>query len=215
MKKEASKEGKKDIEAEWAKYFTTEELAISLTSAKTVDGSIFLPMIIIGSELKDQETILETYDGEINSSLLKLNSDGILEWIKSFEAEFNAMITVRETSDGGFIATGVYGSSNAVDIGNNLIMPANEDISGYLIKYNANFEPEWLKTYNDVILTTDIIVGFPGETDEEFQNCYNFLKDTIKPAFIHVFPYSRRANTPAAEMPDQVPEDVKKKRDKI
>ena len=61
----------------------------------------------------------------------------------------------------------------------------------------------------DVFFGIDVIVGFPGETDEEFQNCYNFLKDTIKPAFIHVFPYSRRANTPAAEMPDQVHEATK------
>ena len=55
----------------------------------------------------------------------------------------------------------------------------------------------------------DVIVGFPGETDEEFEKCYNFLRDIIKPAFIHVFPYSRRANTPAAEMPCQVHEATK------
>lgn len=64
----------------------------------------------------------------------------------------------------------------------------------------------------DVFFGIDVIVGFPGETDEEFQNCYNFLKDTIKPAFIHVFPYSRRANTPAAEMPCQVHEATKSAR---
>ena len=61
----------------------------------------------------------------------------------------------------------------------------------------------------DVFFGIDVIVGFPGETDEEFEKCYNFLKNTIKPAFIHVFPYSRRANTPAAEMPDQVHEATK------
>lgn len=61
----------------------------------------------------------------------------------------------------------------------------------------------------DVFFGIDVIVGFPGETDEEFNNCYNFLKDTIKPAFIHVFPYSRRANTPAAQMQNQVHEATK------
>ncbi len=61
----------------------------------------------------------------------------------------------------------------------------------------------------DVFFGIDVIVGFPGETDEEFEKCYNFLKDTIRPAFIHVFPYSRRANTPAAQMPDQVHEATK------
>lgn len=64
----------------------------------------------------------------------------------------------------------------------------------------------------DVFFGIDVIVGFPGETDEEFLKCYNFLKDTIKPAFIHVFPYSRRANTPAAQMPDQVHEATKSAR---
>lgn len=61
----------------------------------------------------------------------------------------------------------------------------------------------------DVFFGIDVIVGFPGETEEEFNNCYNFLKNTIKPAFIHVFPYSRRANTPAAQMPNQVHEATK------
>ncbi|MBR4088288.1 MAG: tRNA (N(6)-L-threonylcarbamoyladenosine(37)-C(2))-methylthiotransferase MtaB [Bacteroidales bacterium] len=61
----------------------------------------------------------------------------------------------------------------------------------------------------DVFFGIDVIVGFPGETEEEFNNCYNFLKHTIKPAFIHVFPYSRRANTPAAQMPNQVHEATK------
>ncbi|MDR2937384.1 MAG: tRNA (N(6)-L-threonylcarbamoyladenosine(37)-C(2))-methylthiotransferase MtaB [Prevotellaceae bacterium] len=49
----------------------------------------------------------------------------------------------------------------------------------------------------------DVIVGFPTETDEEFEDEYNFLK-TLQPAYLHVFPYSKRPNTPAAEM-EQVP----------
>ncbi len=64
----------------------------------------------------------------------------------------------------------------------------------------------------DVFFGIDVIVGFPGESDEEFENTYNFLKETIKPAFIHVFPYSKRANTPAAQMDNQVQESVKSKR---
>ncbi len=49
----------------------------------------------------------------------------------------------------------------------------------------------------------DVIVGFPTETDEEFEDEYNFLKE-LHPAYLHVFPYSKRPNTPAAEM-QQVP----------
>ncbi len=64
----------------------------------------------------------------------------------------------------------------------------------------------------DVFFGIDVIVGFPTETDEEFEKSYNFLKDIVKPAFIHVFPYSRRANTPAAIMKPQVQESVKSHR---
>ena len=58
--------------------------------------------------------------------------------------------------------------------------------------------------YNDVILTTDIIVGFPGETDEEFQITYEFLKN-IKFYKMHIFKYSPRKGTKAAEMKNQIP----------
>ncbi len=61
----------------------------------------------------------------------------------------------------------------------------------------------------DVFFGIDVIVGFPGESDEDFDATYNFLKERVKPAFIHVFPYSRRSNTDAAVMPDQVQESVK------
>jgi threonylcarbamoyladenosine tRNA methylthiotransferase MtaB len=60
----------------------------------------------------------------------------------------------------------------------------------------------------DVAITTDLIVGFPGETDEEFANTMRFL-EAVNPARMHVFQYSPRIGTPAAEMPDQVPPEVK------
>ena len=63
-----------------------------------------------------------------------------------------------------------------------------------------------------VFFGIDVIVGLPGETDELFQETYTFLKERIKPAFIHVFPYSRRPGTRAAEWKDQVQESVKKER---
>ena len=58
----------------------------------------------------------------------------------------------------------------------------------------------------------DVIVGFPGETDELFMETYYFLKDVVKPSFIHIFPYSRRAGTPAAERRDQVQDSIKTRR---
>ena len=63
-----------------------------------------------------------------------------------------------------------------------------------------------------VFFGIDVIVGFPGETDELFMETYEFLRDVVRPAFIHIFPYSRRAGTPAAERKDQVQDCVKTKR---
>ena len=63
-----------------------------------------------------------------------------------------------------------------------------------------------------VFFGIDVIVGLPGETEELFQETYDFLKDRIKPAFIHVFPYSKRPGTRAAVMPDQVRDSLKTER---
>lgn len=63
-----------------------------------------------------------------------------------------------------------------------------------------------------VFFGIDVMAGLPGESDGLFEKTYEFLRDRVKPAFIHVFPYSRRPGTPAAEMPGQVSEEVKKQR---
>ena len=60
-------------------------------------------------------------------------------------------------------------------------------------------------------ITTDIMVGFPGETEEDFRQSLKFAED-IGFAKAHIFPYSKRSGTPAAEMPEQVPEDIKHRR---
>ena len=65
----------------------------------------------------------------------------------------------------------------------------------------------------DCAITTDIIAGFPGETDEEFEETLRFVRD-VRLARIHVFPYSRRKGTLADAMPGQVPEPVKHARAK-
>ena len=67
------------------------------------------------------------------------------------------------------------------------------------------------KTFKDVNLTTDIIVGFPGETEEEFETTYSFLKE-IKFYKMHIFKYSPREGTPASKMPNQVDGNIKEER---
>lgn len=67
------------------------------------------------------------------------------------------------------------------------------------------------KAFQEVALTTDIIVGFPGETEEEFKVTYNFLKK-IKFSKMHIFKYSRRKGTPAYSMKNQIDGNIKEKR---
>lgn len=64
------------------------------------------------------------------------------------------------------------------------------------------------RAFSNPAITTDVIVGFPGETEEEFAETKRFLQE-IQFYEMHIFKYSRRAGTRAASMPDQIPEDVK------
>ena len=65
--------------------------------------------------------------------------------------------------------------------------------------------------YPEVHLTTDVIVGFPGKTEEEFNKTYEFLKE-IKFYKMHVFKYSPRSGTVAAKMPNQIDGNIKEER---
>ena len=91
-----------------------------------------------------------------------------------------------------------------------------------LERMNRRYSPEEFKiivnrlrnVYDDVILTTDIIVGFPGETDEEFNETYEFLKQ-IKFYQMHVFKYSPRKGTKAAIMENQISGEIKENRSNL
>lgn len=82
-------------------------------------------------------------------------------------------------------------------------------------KYTMEFFAERLERLKEALpglaVTSDVIVGFPGETEEEFMETYNFIKEH-KFAELHVFPYSKRTGTPAARMDDQIDEEIKNER---
>ena len=67
------------------------------------------------------------------------------------------------------------------------------------------------KHFPNCAVTTDLIVGFPGETEQEFSDSLSFMQ-TCRLAAVHVFPYSRRKGTPAASMPDQIEKSEKERR---
>ena len=82
-------------------------------------------------------------------------------------------------------------------------------------KYNVN---DFINKVNlirkvrpNIAITTDVIVGFPGETQAEFEETYNFIKE-VNFAELHVFPFSAREGTKAYSMPDQVKPEIKSER---
>lgn len=82
-------------------------------------------------------------------------------------------------------------------------------------KYNAQQAMNAIHLLRQAIpsvqFTTDIIVGFPGETEEDFQQTVRFVKKA-RFLMVHIFPYSKRKGTPAAEMKEQIPEEIKRRR---
>ena len=82
-------------------------------------------------------------------------------------------------------------------------------------KYNIESAEKSLnslkESFDSLMLSADIIVGFPGESDDDFLKTYEFLKNQ-RFLHLHIFPYSKRQGTVAATMKEQVPEDVKKSR---
>lgn len=82
-------------------------------------------------------------------------------------------------------------------------------------KYNSRQAMQSIERLREAIphvkFTTDIITGFPGESEEDFEASCSFAR-SAEFLMIHAFPYSKRRGTPAAEMKNQIPEDVKKQR---
>ena len=105
------------------------------------------------------------------------------------------------------------------NIANHLHMPLQSGSSSVLKrmgrKYNVD---DFINKVNrirevrkDIAITTDVIVGFPGESEEEFLETYNFIKK-VNFSELHVFPYSRREGTKAYDMPNQVDPKIKAER---
>lgn len=84
-------------------------------------------------------------------------------------------------------------------------------------KYNTSLYKERIhlikKLMPNACIGVDVIVGFPGETEEEFEKTINFIKE-LPISYLHVFTYSERANTTAPRMEDMVPMEIRRKRSK-
>lgn len=98
-------------------------------------------------------------------------------------------------------------------------IPLQSGSDAVLKRMNRKYDIEYFKDKIDILrsirpdisITTDVIVGFPGETEEEFMEMINNVKE-IHFSKLHVFPYSKRTGTVAATMENQIDESLKKKR---
>lgn len=177
---------------------------IVLTGVNTGDfgrksGERFLELL---KRLNDVEGIERYRISSIEPNLL---TEDIIDWIASgtkFQPHFH--IPLQSGSD-----------TILKDVGRKYTTEFFAEKIDY-IRSKMNPKPD--ETYPDgslkpsVFFGIDVIAGLPGETDELFQETYDFLKNRIRPAFIHIFPYSRRAGTRSAMRKDQVQDCVKTKR---
>jgi threonylcarbamoyladenosine tRNA methylthiotransferase MtaB len=103
-----------------------------------------------------------------------------------------------------------------------LHVPLQHGAHSVLKRMGRHYSPEdYFKTIGSVItklpgtgLGTDIVLGFPGETEREFEDCVNFV-DSLPFSYLHVFPFSPRPGTPAAEMGDVPPKALVRERVKV
>ena len=101
-------------------------------------------------------------------------------------------------------------------------LPAQSGSNRILKAMNRGYSREWfvnvvekLRTARpDIAISTDIIVGFPGETEEDFEQTASLMRD-VDFDQAYIFKYSKRRDTPAAEMPDQLSDEVKEERNQI
>lgn len=177
---------------------------IVLTGVNTGDfgrksGESFLELL---KRLNDVEGIERYRISSIEPNLL---TEDIIDWIASgtkFQPHFH--IPLQSGSD-----------TVLKDVGRKYTTEFFAEKIDYI---RSKMNPKPGDTYPDgslkpsVFFGIDVIAGLPGETDELFQETYDFLKDRIRPAFIHIFPYSRRAGTRSAMRKDQVQDCVKTKR---
>lgn len=177
---------------------------IVLTGVNTGDfgrksGESFLELL---KRLNDVEGIERYRISSIEPNLL---TEDIIDWIASgtkFQPHFH--IPLQSGSD-----------TILKDVGRKYTTEFFAEKIDYI---RSKMNPKAGETYPDgslkpsVFFGIDVIAGLPGETDELFQETYDFLKNRIRPAFIHIFPYSRRAGTRSAMRKDQVQDCVKTKR---
>lgn len=141
----------------------------------------------------------------------------LLQELEKIDELYRVRISSIEASEIDPLLIDVIGSSKKMckhlhiplQAGNNFVLKRMN--RHYTVEEYADKLQKLRQALPDVAITSDVIVGFPGETDEMFEDTFSFIRDQ-KFSQLHVFPYSARKGTPAAKFTHQVPEFVKEQR---
>jgi len=141
----------------------------------------------------------------------------LLERLSSIEGDYRLHFMTSHPKDASNKLIDVMAKNE--HIANHFHLPLQSGSDGVLKKMNRHYDTErylgivgyMREKMPDIAITTDIIVGFPGESEEDFEATLEMLRQ-VKFDMIYSFIYSPRKGTPAAEMEDQVPPEVQKRR---
>lgn len=185
-----------------------------IRSKKAIDVITELKEI---SKLGYKEIVLSgIHTGKYNDDGIKLSEliKMILDEIKEIEVLRLSSIEINEIDDK---MLALMKSNNILANYFHLPLQSGSDPILKLMnrRYDTNFYKERIKAIRnirpDISITTDVIVGFPNETDELFKETYDFIEE-INFSKLHVFPFSKRSKTKAYEMANQVNDTIKKNR---
>ncbi len=179
-----------------------------IEEAKALSKNGFSEIILVGIHIASYG--LDTKDATFSDII---NSTNEIEGIKRIRLSSIEPMTLNEE----FIASISTANKLCPHFHLSLQSGCDETLKRMNRKYTTEKYKEIVcsirKHFPDACITTDIMVGFPGETDEEFSNSLEFAK-SMEFSDIHIFKYSQRPGTPAATYPNQVPPSVKEKRSK-
>ncbi|MBO5374080.1 MAG: tRNA (N6-isopentenyl adenosine(37)-C2)-methylthiotransferase MiaB [Clostridia bacterium] len=145
------------------------------------------------------------------------NISYLLREIASLEGEFWVHLMTSHPKDASDELVHALGAGE--NIANCFHLPLQSGSDAILKKMNRHYDIERYmsiinklkQTHKDIVLTTDIIVGFPGETDDDFEKTLDIIKQ-VEYDSVYTFLFSPRRGTPAYEMENQIPEHIKKAR---
>lgn len=149
--------------------------------------------------------------------LIDITFSSFIEEVLQLEGLYRLRISSIEESEIDDHLISLFGKYK--NLAHHLHIPLQSGDKTILKAMNRHYNPDdFIKKINlirercnDIAITTDVIVGFPGETDEMFKNTVDFIKK-ISFSSIHVFPYSDREGTVASRLPNKLSKEIKSKR---